>query len=91
MSQTHQMIGQISPELEHIAAEHQGWGPTADQWASNADTPESLGTEVTDASDYSIRDRRRNAQLQYLVSPVMAARDELPMAALQVVPAVGDD
>lgn len=86
MSQDYQSIGQASPELDAVAAQHQGWGPTPSQPTTH-DTPEGLGQEITDQSDFSFYDRRANMQL--IRGGNMAAHLETPMAAKDVRPDVG--
>lgn len=98
-TQEYQMIGGVSPELEVVAAEHQGWGPApgpgenSDLYRSEA--PESMEGELTDASDFSFRDRRANMQnrswaagpgLYTLPAGYDAVPIEPPMAAVSVQP-----
>jgi hypothetical protein len=84
MTQDYQMIGQASAELEAVAAQHEGWGPTVSQPVQH-DTPQSMAGEATDSSDYSFWDRRANMQL--MRDGNMASHMETPMAAVDVRPA----
>ena len=99
MSQPFQQIGQSSLQLDAVTSERQGWGgspPLAGPGlAGSMELPEDLGAEMTDASDYSFRDRRANTQVlafqqglgTELRPPTpMAGRREISMAARQVTP-----
>ena len=72
MTQEFQSIGGVSPALDQVAAERQGWGPNSiaapglpahgSAGSDSTDPPEDLGYEFTDADDFSFRDRRANTQ-----------------------------
>jgi hypothetical protein len=77
VAQDTEMIGQLSPEAEHIAAEKAGW---------QGEIPENLGSQQT-MHDFSARLVRSNTQAKGLVIPNMAGyADEPPAAALEVEP-----
>lgn len=77
MSQEFQSIGKASPELDAVAAEHQGW---------QQDTPQSEIVELTDGSDYSFWDKRANSQVLGRSLSNMAGHTETPAAAQPVTP-----
>src|SRR5947209_7276615 len=76
MSQSYNSVGQASPELEAVAAQHSG---------SPDDRPQDLGAQATDhtASFYS---DRANGQALHHTVPTMAGHEEIPMAARPVQP-----
>lgn len=81
MSQQYEQIGQESPELARVTAEKQGWQGSPAQ---------PMGQEITDASDFSFRDRRANQQALGRTIPNMAAHSEPSMAARSVTPPARD-
>lgn len=83
MTQDYEMIGQASAELEAIAQQYQGWGPSVFP-PTSADTVEPMTEEMTDRTDYSFRDRRANMQL--MRSGSMAGHVEPPMAGIEIQP-----
>ena len=70
MAQDYESVGQASPSLTAVAAEHQGW---------DTDTPMSLGDAQTDPH-YSFRGDRANTQILHQIVPTMAGHEETPMA-----------
>lgn len=86
MTQDYQLIGGVSPALEAVARERQGW---------QDETPEDLGAQVTRTSDFSFRARQANMRALGEQNPGpgrpapvgnMAAYTEPSMASLQVTP-----
>ena len=59
MAQDYESVGQASPSLTAVAAEHQGW---------DTDTPMSLGDAQTDPH-YSFRGDRANTQILHQIVP----------------------
>jgi hypothetical protein len=87
MSQDHNLIGELAPPANAVAAERIGW--------QDGQPAEDLGAEITDASDFSFWDRRANKQqlgarggtfLSHDPDTVMAAHVEEPMAGRDVTP-----
>jgi hypothetical protein len=107
MSQSQQMLGQVSPQIDAVASQMQGWGglTTAPGLGSSAlptaEQPDTMASELEDATDFSFRDRRANMQVigwqnglgPFTPSPAMAGYGpndggywEQPTAATQVTP-----
>lgn len=82
MSQDFQQIGQVSPALDAVATQRQGW---------QGSPPEPPATEMTDAADYSFRDRRANLQALGRTISNMAAYSEPSMAATTVTPPAAEN
>jgi hypothetical protein len=90
MTQDFQTIGGVSPALERVALQHQGW--------LGGDDAESPALEVTDQSDYSFRDKHAGLRALGFQStgdqipdpaasvPNWQAADVGCMAAVQVSP-----
>jgi hypothetical protein len=76
MTQEFQSIGAASPEVEAVAAQHQGWPD---------DPIQSDAEEMTD-HDFSFHDRRANRQGMFRSVPNMASHQETPVAAVDVHP-----
>ncbi len=85
-AQDYQSIGQLAPQVDAIADQHQGWVPTLSQPSIGETKTEDPIEEQTDASDYSFRDSRANAQLLGLRIPNMAGFVQTPVAAITVTP-----
>jgi hypothetical protein len=77
MTQEFQMIGGMSPELEAVAREKQGW---------QGEIPEPSVEEQTDSSDWSRRDRWTNMQALGRSIDNMAGHTETSMAGIVVEP-----
>jgi hypothetical protein len=86
MSQDYELLGQLSPAAERVAAQKIGW---------QGDQVDTLGQEITDQSDFSAWDRRANKQAMgsaggnYVgnaAPDVMASHQEISMAGIQVSP-----
>jgi hypothetical protein len=90
VTQSHELIGNVSPLLDKAWSEHQGW---------DSQPPEPLGFEQVDATDFSQADIRGNRQIlgatgtpghatfcgPHAAFP-MADHSETPMAAQPVTP-----
>jgi len=60
VTQEYQSIGGVSPQLDAVCEEKQGW---------QGETPEDLGAQLTRASDFSFRARRANRQALTMAYP----------------------
>jgi len=99
-AQSQQMLGQVSPQIDRVASEMQGWGglPAGPGLGSpalpTAESPETIAGELEDATDFSKRDVRCNLLAMswqaglgpFTLPPPMAGYHEPPMAATTVTP-----
>jgi hypothetical protein len=81
MSQPYNSIGQSSPPLDAVAAQHSGHPD---------DIPQPLGAQLTDPTNSFFADRANTQQLGLHI-PNIAAHTETPMAARHVHPYLRDD
>ena len=105
-AQSQQMLGQVSPQIDAVASQMQGWGglpagPGLPAARPTAESPDTMASELEDATDFSFRDRRANMQVigwqnglgPFTPAPAMAGYGpsdggywEQPMAATTVTP-----
>ena len=98
MTQTFQQIGGVSPQLDAVAQEMQGWGGVpplgAPGLAPSIEAPVPFASEFVADPDFSFRDRRANLQNlawsagigSFNLPPPMAAHVEPSMAAVSPLP-----
>jgi len=98
-AQSQQMLGQVSPQIDRVASEMQGWGglpagPGLPATRPTTETPETMAGELEDATDFSRRDVHCNLLAMswqaglgpFTPPPPMAGYHEPPMAATSVTP-----